>query len=124
MPARRRSLPWVIGAVVLILVAIVAQVPRSCLDHSGSAAAPSEVSVVAVAAPTVSQPCGETARLDVAVVCPTRVDVSDTIPAQVVAGSSLLGRPSAGGPVTAVAPAAPPRPPMGLAVANLAVTRI
>jgi len=117
MSARRRRLPWVIGAVVLILVALVAQVPRSCPDHAGTAAALSDV-------PTVSQPCDETARLDVAVVCATRVDVSDTILTQAVAGSSLPGRPSVGGPVTAVAPAAPLRPPMGLAVANLAVSRI
>jgi hypothetical protein len=118
-------MPWVLGIVVLILVALATHAPRVCRDDSASTPALSDVSVVAVAAHNVPDPCGDTARLDVAAVCPTRLDATDPMPTGLAVASIPLGCAPARGPATAGTPAAaPPCPPMGLAVADLAVTRI
>ena len=129
MSARRRIMPWILGLVVLVLVALATHVPRLCRETADGTAALSDVSVVQVvpaAAPDAADPCGDaTADLDAATVCPTRLDVTDPVSTRPATASIPPGGPPAGGSVIAGTPATTsPRPPMGLAVANLAVTRI
>lgn len=124
MPARRRGMPWVLAIAVLILVAFATHVPRVCHDASESTPALSEVSTVAPAVLDVPDPCDDAAaHLGTCAVFPSRLDVTDPAPTRLAIAPITLGRPPAGGPVTAGTPGTP-RPPMGLAVANLAVTRI
>ena len=128
MPARRRTVPWILGVIVLVLAALATHAPIVCRDAGSGTDALSEVSVtvpaVSVAPHDPADPCGDAgARLDVSA---ARITATDLVPTRVVAAAAAArGDKPAGDPVrTVIAVMASSRPPVGLAIADLAVARI
>lgn len=128
---RRRAVSWLVGLAVVIMGVFASYAPRSCADDGGRTPAPPSVSVGAAAAPQVSpgplHQCDGEAHIDASPLTGIALESTSRVLDCHEAVVTLLNlhRESNSGRFLAGTGHAPAWcEPAGLAIADLAVTRV